>query len=66
MQYHRMREDRFVLSQKKVLERQNYSIQKIKEYLALRQNKASSNKTSSLIEKSKRVESDLAKWEKRV
>ncbi len=66
MQYHRMREDRFVLSQKKVLERQNYSIQKTKEYLALRQDKASSNKTSSLIEKSKRVESDLAKWEKRV
>lgn len=30
MQYHRMREDRFIQSQKRVLEKQNYSIRKAK------------------------------------
>jgi DNA-binding SARP family transcriptional activator len=37
MQYHRLREDRFIQSQKRVLEKQNYSIQKAKEYIELRQ-----------------------------
>ena len=64
VQYHRLREDRFALSQKKVLDRQNESIEKTKEYISLRQNKANYNKSNSLIQKSKRVEEDLSRWEK--
>lgn len=33
MQYHRLREDRFIESQRRVLEKQNYSIQKAREYI---------------------------------
>lgn len=64
VQYHNLREDRFILSQKKVLEKQNLSIQKTKEYLDLRQRKADLNKIISLKDKSKRMESELDRWER--
>lgn len=64
IQYNQLREDRFILSQKKVLEKQNYSIQRAKEEIALRQNRALANKHNSMIDKSKRVEEDLSKWKK--
>ena len=64
VQYHHLREDRFILSQKKVLEKQNLSIQKAKEYLDLRQRKADLNKITSLKDRSKRMESELDKWER--
>lgn len=64
LEYHNLREDRFIESQKKVLEKQHLSVQRTKEYIALRQEKAQTNKTHSLIERSKRVENDLTKWER--
>lgn len=64
IQYHQLREDRFVLSQKKILEKQHLSIEKTKEYIKLRQEKANHNKNHTIIERSKRVESDLTRWEK--
>lgn len=39
-------------------------MEKKKEYIALRQNKAQGNKKYSLLEKSQKVESDLAHWGK--
>lgn len=64
IQYHQLRQDRFILSQKKVLEKQHLSIQKTKEYIKLRQEKANQKKNQTIIERSKRIESDLTRWEK--
>lgn len=63
-QYHRMREDRFILSQKKVLEKQHLSMQRAREFLMIKQEKALSIKNYIIIEKSKRVEADLERWQK--
>ena len=40
------------------------SIEKTKEVIAMRQNKAVFNKNHNILEKSKRVEGDLSRWEK--
>lgn len=64
IQYHRLREDRFIISQKKILEKQHLSIEKTKDYLNLKQLKAYTNKNYSIVEKSKRTEADLNRWER--
>jgi hypothetical protein len=63
-QYHRMREDRFIVSQKKVLEKQHLSMQRAREFLMIKQEKALSIKNYIIIERSKRVEADLERWQK--
>lgn len=63
LQFHQLREDRFIMSQKKILEKQNHSIEKAKEFLDLRMQKANSIKSHHFVERSKRAEGEISKWE---
>lgn len=63
IEYHRLREDRFILSQQKIIEKQNNSIERAKEFINFKQEKASSLKNYKLVERSKRAEEDLTRWE---
>lgn len=63
LQFHQLREDRFIISQKKILEKQNQSIEKAKEFLDLRMQKANSIKSHHFVQRSKRAEEEISKWE---
>ena len=62
--YHKFKEDRFISSQRKVVEKQALSLRKAHEMLTLRQERATSNRNNSLIDRSRQVEATLNRWEK--
>ena len=55
IQYHQLREDRFSQAQQKVLEKQSLSIQRTKQIIQSRQDKADSLKNYQIISRSKKI-----------
>ena len=58
-----MRKDLFALGHQLALHRRDDSTLRAKDYMELRQNKAKANKSHSLLERSRRAEGGLARWE---
>lgn len=63
LQHHQLREERFALAHQLALQKHNDSALRAKEFLQLRQNKALANKSHSLLERSRRAEGAIEKWE---
>lgn len=63
LQYHQLREDRFALAHQLAMQKQNDAAVRAKDFLQLKQNKAVANKSYSLLERSRRAEGGLARWE---
>lgn len=64
LQHHQLRQERVALAQQIAIQNQNDALHRTKHFLQQKQAKAQTNKSHSLLERSKKAEGDLARWER--